>query len=87
MLLDILLEILEFLGFISLKKKKKKRNESTSPETNGPTQERDRSLGVPQGGIIVCAGCNRILDKDVVYELGKTWCPECYKSHVLKIRG
>lgn len=66
---------------------KKKNTESTAPETNDPTQERDRSSGLPQGGVAVCAGCNRILDKDIVYELEKAWCRECYKSHVLKIRG
>jgi len=85
--LDILLEILEFLGFISLRKKKKKHTESTAPESKDPAQEGDRSPGVPQGGVSVCAGCSRRLEEDAVYELGKTWCMECYKSHVLKIQG
>jgi hypothetical protein len=33
----------------------------------------------------VCAGCHRELKKDVIYESGKAWCKECYKTEVLKI--
>ena len=35
--------------------------------------------------ISVCTDCSRTVEKDAIYELGKTWCVDCYKSNVLKI--
>lgn len=33
----------------------------------------------------VCAGCRRRLKKQIIYEYGKMWCKDCYKTDVLKI--
>jgi protein-arginine kinase activator protein McsA len=33
----------------------------------------------------VCAGCHRRLKKQIIYEWGKMWCKDCYKTDVLKI--
>jgi protein-arginine kinase activator protein McsA len=78
---------LEFLSLIGLKKKRrKKKTELTLPKTNDSASKQDTFEEVAQEGVSVCAGCNRILEKDVIYELGKPWCRECYKTHVLKIK-
>jgi hypothetical protein len=86
MMLDILLEVLEVLGIIGLKRKKKKNSELASPDTNDPVQEKDHPGGISQEGIPVCAGCNLKVEKDAIYELGKVWCRDCYKSQVLKVQ-
>jgi hypothetical protein len=86
MVLDILLELLAYLGILGLKKKKKKNEELKSPEIIDPNLEKDQSGRTSKEGISVCAGCSRIVEKDAVYELGKSWCVDCYKSHVLKIQ-
>ena len=85
-MLDILLELLAYLGIRTLKKKKKKGTELKSPETVDPNQEKDPSGRASQKSIPVCAGCSRIVEKDAVYELGKSWCVDCYKSNVLKVQ-
>ena len=85
-MLDILLELLAYLGIIGLKKKKKKDTELKFSITNDPTQKQNRSEGVPQEGVSVCAGCSRIVEKGAIYEVGKSWCMDCYKSSVLKIQ-
>ena len=36
-------------------------------------------------GESICAGCHRGLKKQIIYEWGKMWCKDCYKSDVLKI--
>lgn len=84
---DILIDLLELLGLFGLKKKKKKETELTSLETNDSTPEQETSGEVTREGVSVCAGCNRILEKGAIYELDKAWCTECYKTHVLKIKG
>ncbi len=84
---ELLADLLELLGIISFKKKKKQEKELISSETNDSTQKQDTSEEVTQQNVSICAGCNRILEKGAVYELGKTWCTECYKTHVLKIKG
>jgi len=87
-LFEFLLELfLEFLGFFGLKKKKKKETELTSLKTNDLTPKQDTNEEISREGFSVCAGCNRVLEIDVIYELGKSWCTECYKTHVLKIKG
>ncbi len=83
---ELLADLLELLGIISFKKKKKQEKELISSETNDSTQKQDTSEEVTQQNGPICAGCNRILEKGTVYELGKTWCTECYKIHVLKIK-
>ena len=77
---------LEFLSLIGLKKKRNRKTELTSPKTNDSTSKQDTFEEVTQEGVSVCAGCNRILEKNAIYELGKPWCRECYKAHVLKIK-
>lgn len=85
-MLDTLLELLAYLGIIGLKKKKKKSTEQASPEIIDQNQEKDHSGRTSQIGVSVCAGCSRIVEKDAVYELGKSWCMECYKTNVLKVQ-
>jgi len=84
---EILIDLLEILGLFGFKKKKKQEKELISSETNDSTQKQDTSEEVTRQGGSICAGCNRILEKGAVYELGKSWCTECYKTHVLKIKG
>jgi len=84
---ELLVDLLELLGITDLKKKKEQEKELISSETNDSTQKQDTSEEVTQQSGSICAGCNLILEKGAVYELGKTWCTECYKTHVLKIKG
>jgi protein-arginine kinase activator protein McsA len=42
--------------------------------------EQDTSGEITQEGVSICAGCHRILEEGAVYELGKPWCTECYKT-------
>jgi protein-arginine kinase activator protein McsA len=84
---EILLELLEFLGFIGLKKKKKKEKELVSFETKDSTRKQDTSEPTRRQSGTTCKGCHRNLERDAVYERGKTWCTECYKVHVLKIKS
>jgi hypothetical protein len=83
---EILFELLELLGLVGSKKKKKKETESISLETNDSTKQ-DTSGEVKQQGGSICAGCHRVLEKGAIYEIGKAWCKECYKAHVLKIKS
>jgi protein-arginine kinase activator protein McsA len=85
MVLDIILEILAYLGFRAFKKKKKTDTDLTSLETVDPNQEKDESRRTFQEGVSVCAGCSRIVKKGAIYEQEKTWCMECYKTNVLKV--
>ncbi len=85
---ELLLDLfLEFLTLIGLKKKKKKETELSLLKTNDSTSKQDTLEEVTREGVSVCAGCNRILEKGAIYELGKSWCTECYKAHVLKTKG
>ena len=83
-LFDLLIEFLTFLGF---KKKKKGEKEFTSLEINDSSQKQNTPSEGTQQNISLCAGCHRTLEKDAIFELGKTWCSECYKTHVLKIKS
>jgi len=82
---EILIDLLEFLGLISLKKKKKEK-ELLSLETNDSTHKQDTSGEVAQQSDSICAGCHRTLEKGAIYESGKVWCTECYKTQILKIK-
>ena len=84
---ELLIDLLELLGIVSLKKKRKKETELTLLKTNDSTPEQDTSREVKREGVSVCAGCNRMLEIGAIYELGKVWCTECYKTHVLKVNG
>ena len=87
-MIEFLLELfLEFLGFFGYKKRKKKAKESPPHKTDDLASEQDVHQEVSRKGVSACAGCGRVLEKDIIYELGKSWCPECYKTQVLKIRG
>lgn len=85
-MLDILLELLAYLGIRAFKKKKNEDKDLTSTETIDRDQEQDHSGSETRDGISVCAGCNHTVEKGVIYEIGKTWCKDCYKSHVLKVQ-
>jgi hypothetical protein len=82
-----LVDLLELLGIIDYKKKKKQEKQLISSETDESTQKKDASEEVTQQSGSICAGCNRILEIGAVYESGKSWCTECYKTHVLKIKA
>lgn len=84
---EILLELLEFLGFIGLKKKKKKEKELTRVATDDSTYRQHSSGQASRRKDSVCAGCHLTIKEGAVYELGKAWCTECYKIHVLKIKS
>ncbi|UCC40631.1 MAG: hypothetical protein JSV96_04075 [Candidatus Aminicenantes bacterium] len=85
---EVLFELLlDFLGFIGLRKKKKEKIELPSLKTNDSTPKEDTYQEVKREGVSVCAGCARLLEKGAIYEFGKPWCTECYKTHVLKIKG
>ena len=84
---ELLIDLLELLGIVSLKKRRKKKTELISLETNDSTPEHDTSREVTREGVSVCAGCNRMLEIGAIYELEKAWCTECYKTHVLKVNG
>ena len=84
---DLLVDLLELLGIIVYKKKKKQEKQLNLSETDDSTQKQDTSEEVRQQSGSICAGCNRILEKGAVYEHEKSWCTECYKTHVLKIKG
>jgi len=87
-LFELLFELfLEFLGFLGFKKRKKGEKDSISLKANDSAPNQETSRGVAQESSLVCSGCHSILEKDVIYELGKNWCMECYKTHVLKIRS
>ena len=60
-------ELLFDLFLIGLKKKRrKKKTELTSLEKNDSTSKQDIFEEVTQEGVSVCAGCNRVLEKDVI---------------------
>ena len=84
---DLLVDLLELLGIIAFKKKKKEEKQLNLTETDDSTQKQDPSEEVTQQSCSTCAGCNLMIEKGAVYEHGKTWCTECYKIHVLKIKG
>lgn len=83
-LIGLFIEFLEFFGY---KKSRKKKAESTSHNTNDLAHDQDTHPEISRDGVSVCAGCGRVLQKDAIYELGKSWCTECYKTQVLKIKG
>jgi formamidopyrimidine-DNA glycosylase len=84
--LDFILEFLAYLGIRVLKKKKKGDTELTNTKTIDQNQEKDRSGRISPEDVPVCAGCNRIIERDAVHESGQVWCMECYKSRVLKVQ-
>lgn len=87
-MLEFLIELfLEFLGFLGFRKRKKGEKDSISAESNGLAPNQETSRGVSQESSLACSGCRRVLEKDAVYELGKPWCTDCYKTHVLKVKG
>jgi len=81
-LIDLLLEFLVFLGI-----KKKKKEEPTPLKIDDSTHKKDTSGEIPHQTVSVCSSCQRIVKLDAVYELGKTWCKDCYKTHVLKVKS
>ena len=87
-MLELLLEIfLDFLAFLGFKKGKRGREDSTSIRTEDSAPSQQTSSDNARDSSLVCSGCNRILEKGAIYELEKSWCSECYKTHVLKIKG
>jgi protein-arginine kinase activator protein McsA len=93
-MLDLISEILFLLFFFFLflfrkrffKKRKKEEANLVSDETNSSMHNHHEEGEMTKKGLPVCAGCHCQLEKGAVYELGKSWCTECYKTHVLKIK-
>jgi hypothetical protein len=83
---DLLLELLAVLGIRTFRTKKDKDSESTSSEPDELNRGVSFSERATQKGVSVCAGCSRPVEKGVIHELGKDWCRDCYKSHVLKVQ-
>ena len=84
---DLLVDLLELLGIIDYRKRKKQEKQLNLSETHDPTQKQDTSEEDTQKSESICPGCNLMIEKGAVYEQGKAWCTECYKTHVLKIKG
>lgn len=87
---DLILDLLVMFGWDRLKSQKKgeKQPDSESPpEADHAYHAESAEEEVKRQESLVCAGCHRRLKEQAVRELGKVWCTECYKSHVLKIRG
>jgi hypothetical protein len=85
-MLDFFLEFLvHFFGdnaFKKLRSRLKNRILSKSKPT-GPFQAANKmSDAIPDA---LCTGCRRPLKEPPVYEQGKPWCLDCYKTSVLKI--
>jgi hypothetical protein len=88
MLLELLFELfLDFLAFLGFRKGKRGKKDSTSKKTEDSASSQQTSRDSAQDGSLLCSGCNRVLEKGAIYELEKSWCSECYKTHVLKIKG
>lgn len=85
-MLDFILDILLFLLGGGRLRKRKKEITPVTDETNGLIHDHNVVGGMTREGLTVCAGCHRRLEKGAIYELGKVWCTECYKTHVLKIK-
>lgn len=85
MVLDISVEFLAYLGIRVLKKNKNRERDPISNDIIDADQERDLDGSDAREGVPVCAGCSRTVKAGVIHELGKAWCRECYKSHVLKV--
>jgi protein-arginine kinase activator protein McsA len=87
-MIDFIIELfLEFLGFLGYKRRRKKAKESTPHKKDALASEQDAQQEISREGVSVCAGCGSVLGNDVIYEVGKSWCTECYKTQVLKIKG
>jgi len=61
--------------------------EPTPLKIDDSTHKKDTSGEIPHQTVSVCSSCQRIVKLDAVYELGKTWCKDCYKTHVLKVKS
>ena len=85
--MDILLELIALLFGGSVYKKAKKWVDENIKKKNvaskNSQKERNKATGPTSAS---CTGCNRILKEPPVYEQGKPWCHECYKTQVLKLR-
>ncbi len=68
-MVELFLEL--FLGFLAfIGFRKRKKNIKLGSEVQNES---------------VCAGCHCGLKKQIIYEWGKMWCKDCYKTDVLKI--
>ena len=75
-MLEFLIDVfLEFLVLIGFRKKKKEEKDPLDLDLKETSSKR-----------LICAGCRRELKEETIYEQGKAWCKECYKSEVLKIK-
>lgn len=86
---DLILDLLVMFGWDRLKGQKKgeKQTDSENPPEAGHSYQADSSeQKAKRQETLVCAGCQQELKEQAVRELGKVWCMECYKTHVLKIR-
>jgi hypothetical protein len=82
LILDFLIFIFGDKAFKKLKQRIKNIKLKRSDPSSSPKVDQTMSDGT--GGLL-CAGCGRPLKKPPVYEQGKAWCFDCYKTSVLKI--
>ena len=55
------------------------------PDPDNSSPQQDDAAYAERADVMSCAGCRRLLDKGAIFELGKVWCTDCYKTHVLKM--
>lgn len=87
---DLILDLLVMFGRDRLKGRKKEQRQSESespPDADHAYHAYSAEEEVNKLETLVCAGCQRRLKEQAVREMGKIWCMDCYKSHVLKVRG
>ena len=70
---------------------KRKKDEAVVPKPSADKTESNETPPVSPsprltGPIDQCVKCGRTIKYDTVFEKGTTWCPACYKTHLLKIR-
>ena len=85
-MLDLILEFLMFVfGDKTFKKLKSRLNNRKlkKSERSGPNQE-GLDISNPEK-VTLCTGCGRPIQKNPVYERGKPWCSDCYKTDILKV--
>jgi hypothetical protein len=76
--------LLELLG---IRKRRKKKEESTSPAISDSAPRTTNPHETAGVDVTSCAGCRRLLDTGAIYEMGKAWCTDCYKTQILKIQN
>jgi len=68
-------------------KKLKARWKERKLERSGLSDSGQAGMGPSSADkVTVCTSCSRPFKEPPVYERGKPWCPDCYKTKLLNIR-